>query len=363
MLTGVTTDPHGETVSSITYNGTNLSLVGTQDTANHARVEIWSLVAPDTGTHDVVVTMAGTGYNGVTVRVMTFTEIEQAAPVLNFSGASGTSTTASTTVTSATDDLIFGVVSSKTGTSVTPGAGQTEYWDVAADESNSSGTIETGAASVTTSRTVDNDIWAVAAGSIQAAPASPVITASQTVHMDADGQIDHIKVTMDENLDDDFSGLTMSVSGYTVTGYSTGSANDNIFYIDLTESGSADTGVNVSGNGGTTAFSTATETASLTVTIASAHTSPADTEHLSQHDDQAWQTDQVVVGSTAVVTTSVSVGYVMWLLRGGSLLTTFLSSLPAWQDFDPLAVLESFDENGDQDTDDESLELFFVSGT
>gem|GEM_PF-3355613 len=63
--------------------------------------------------------------------------------------------------------------------------------------------------------------------------------------------------------------------------------------------------------------------------------------------------ENVVVGSSAVVSTGVSVGYVMWLLRGGSLLTTFLSSLPAWQAFDPLAVLESFEEN--EDGDQESL--------
>ena len=37
------------------------------------------------------------------------------------------------------------------------------------------------------------------------------------------------------------SGLTVSVDGYTVTGYSSDTANDNIFYVDLTQSGSADT--------------------------------------------------------------------------------------------------------------------------
>ena len=64
--------------------------------------------------------------------------------------------------------------------------------------------------------------------------------------------------------------------------------------------------------------------------------------------------DKVVVGSTAAVSTSVSVGYAVWLLRGGSLLTTFLSSMPAWQSFDPLPVLDSFEKEDDSD-DDESL--------
>lgn len=57
----------------------------------------------------------------------------------------------------------------------------------------------------------------------------------------------------------------------------------------------------------------------------------------------------------AAISTSVSVGYVVWLLRGGSLVASFLTSLPAWQSFDPLPVLEQFDSNGEDD-DEESLE-------
>ncbi|MCB0909939.1 MAG: cadherin domain-containing protein, partial [Nocardioidaceae bacterium] len=54
--------------------------------------------------------------------------------------------------------------------------------------------------------------------------------------------------------------------------------------------------------------------------------------------------DKVVVGSTAVVSTSLSVGYVIWILRGGSLLTAFVSAMPAWQAFDPLPILQSFEK-------------------
>ena len=54
--------------------------------------------------------------------------------------------------------------------------------------------------------------------------------------------------------------------------------------------------------------------------------------------------DKVVVGSSAIATTSLSVGYVIWMLRGGSLLASFVSSLPAWSSFDLLPVLEKFDE-------------------
>ena len=60
---------------------------------------------------------------------------------------------------------------------------------------------------------------------------------------------------------------------------------------------------------------------------------------------------KVAVGSAAVVTTSLSVGYVIWILRGGSLLTTFMSAMPAWQAFDPLPVLQSFHKAVEEDDD------------
>ena len=61
--------------------------------------------------------------------------------------------------------------------------------------------------------------------------------------------------------------------------------------------------------------------------------------------------DKVVVGSTAVVSTSLSVGYVIWIFRGGSLLTAFMSTLPTWSSFDPLPVLQSFEKQNDDEDD------------
>lgn len=49
--------------------------------------------------------------------------------------------------------------------------------------------------------------------------------------------------------------------------------------------------------------------------------------------------DRTVVGSTIVASTGLSIGYVMWLVRGGALLSSVLSSLPAWRLADPLPVL------------------------
>ncbi len=64
--------------------------------------------------------------------------------------------------------------------------------------------------------------------------------------------------------------------------------------------------------------------------------------------------NKIVVGSTVSVTTGVSIGYVLWLIRGSVLLSTVLSSLPAWRLIDPLPVLSGM--LNEEDEDGESLE-------
>jgi len=54
--------------------------------------------------------------------------------------------------------------------------------------------------------------------------------------------------------------------------------------------------------------------------------------------------------SSIVITGGMSVGYVMWLLRGGLLLGSMLSSLPAWQAVDPLPILARGRRAEDEDT-------------
>jgi hypothetical protein len=64
--------------------------------------------------------------------------------------------------------------------------------------------------------------------------------------------------------------------------------------------------------------------------------------------------EQMLVASSVAVGGSLSVGYVVWLLRGGLLLSSLLSSLPAWQSIDPMPVLArggDADEEADDDLD------------
>jgi hypothetical protein len=73
-------------------------------------------------------------------------------------------------------------------------------------------------------------------------------------------------------------------------------------------------------------------------------------------------TQKLVVGTTAVTLSGLAVGYVAWALRVGYFVTSMLSSLPAWTYFDPVPILDSFEDSetsGKQpgnDEDDETLE-------
>jgi hypothetical protein len=65
--------------------------------------------------------------------------------------------------------------------------------------------------------------------------------------------------------------------------------------------------------------------------------------------------DALIVATTAAASLGLSVGYVLWLLRGGVLISSMLSSLPAWRMVDPLPILGRLDDD-DEDADDDSIE-------
>jgi len=57
--------------------------------------------------------------------------------------------------------------------------------------------------------------------------------------------------------------------------------------------------------------------------------------------------------SAIAATTGLSVGYVLWLTRGGLLMASLLSSLPAWRLIDPIPILASLDLGDDEAGEDE----------
>jgi hypothetical protein len=87
-----------------------------------------------------------------------------------------------------------------------------------------------------------------------------------------------------------------------------------------------------------------------------------------QQSDQLWQdldefqetlkTDlqfsNVAIGSVETIVSGFTVGYVLWAVRSGLLLSSVLASLPAWTMFDPLVIV-SGGGPGDEE-EEESLE-------
>jgi VCBS repeat-containing protein len=76
---------------------------------------------------------------------------------------------------------------------------------------------------------------------------------------------------------------------------------------------------------------------------------------LKNEADKENRMEKAVVGSAIAASTGLSVGYVVWLLRSGMLLSSLLSSMPAWQLADPLPIL-SGRRDDDEGEEEDSLE-------
>ncbi|MEO1524421.1 MAG: DUF4347 domain-containing protein [Planctomycetota bacterium] len=60
---------------------------------------------------------------------------------------------------------------------------------------------------------------------------------------------------------------------------------------------------------------------------------------------------------TAAATSAISVGYVIWLLKGGHVLAGLLAQVPAWRLIDPIPILAHLDEEDDNAEDDSLQDL------
>jgi hypothetical protein len=175
MLVGVSTVNNSlEVVSSVTYNGVALQLVGADDRDDDARIEIWKLVAPPTGTHNVVVTFdANLDREGI-AGVMTFTGVDPNNPLGAFVSEDEDTLSqldpAEVDVPSATNNIVFAVAACETCNSLT--SSNTARWEI---EPNSytvgAGATAAGAASVNMSWTLGAaDHWVAGGVSVRGLP-------------------------------------------------------------------------------------------------------------------------------------------------------------------------------------------------
>ena len=171
-------DPPGEAVSSITWSGTNLELVGSRITTDtdDGRIEIWKLLAPATGTGNVVINFNRAITQEAVAGVVTFTGVDQADPLGNFASNAGDDTTSATVnIPSASGDTVFGVICAEYEP-LTASSGQTEHWNASVSGTHAAGgTAVAASSSATMSWSLNpgtSNHWAIGGVSIKTKSAS-----------------------------------------------------------------------------------------------------------------------------------------------------------------------------------------------
>lgn len=120
----------GQTVSGVTYNGTAMSkLDGSSsamvaDSGGSVRTELWTLKAPSSGAHNVVISLAGGGASFFAV-ASSWTGVDQTTPLGTAAKTTVASGDISVSPSSATGDVVVDAVTENGVTIPTPGAGQT----------------------------------------------------------------------------------------------------------------------------------------------------------------------------------------------------------------------------------------------
>jgi hypothetical protein len=93
------------TIGSMTYNGTSMTLLGSV-TSSNGTTYFYGLVAPASGTHNIVETTSSGSPNLIYVVASSWYNVDQATPVGTFTSSTGTSTTASLTASTQPNQVV-----------------------------------------------------------------------------------------------------------------------------------------------------------------------------------------------------------------------------------------------------------------
>ncbi|MGH7701794.1 MAG: hypothetical protein ACREMO_01780, partial [Gemmatimonadales bacterium] len=195
----------GEFVDSITYNGVNLTFVDgiSYVTNTSIRGEMWQLVAPATGPHNIIVTInpnGGSGAQAIAGGAQSFTGVHQTTPLGTPATAQNENTTSTVVVSSAAGEVVVDIVAQKqnsSGGTMSADAPQVERWNqittkgtISANARSGGSTKVPGAASVTMSWTVTSIVrWAIVGVSLKPANATAVKLASFTAAQHGGGRV------------------------------------------------------------------------------------------------------------------------------------------------------------------------------
>ena len=157
------------TITGVTWNGTAMFEEG--EAGTDGRTAIYSLANATPGTGSVVVTKSGTleaGVDGISVDFIPLAGTDTADLMSDF--ASSANVLPSVNVLNVvTGDIVYDVVEAKGGAAWTPGAGQTEDFDITQSSSQAAGSRETGSGTITMSWTGNSAECSQSAGRIRCA--------------------------------------------------------------------------------------------------------------------------------------------------------------------------------------------------
>ncbi len=185
MLVGVS--QKNKNITSLTYGGIALTLVGENVSSTNARMHIYKLINPPSGTANVVVNLDAAPDRGIVIGVTTFTGVDQVTPLGTFSSAVGNSVAATTTVNAANGEMVFDVATYRV-TTMGANAGQTERYNINSGNEITGGASTTaGASSVSMSwNGAASQNWAIGAVSVKPASGINTLTFTQVPALCAD---------------------------------------------------------------------------------------------------------------------------------------------------------------------------------
>lgn len=163
-----------DTISGVTYNAIGMASIpgSLADTGNYS-AEGFSLIAPDSGSNNVVITATAT-MTELSGGAVSFTDANQSAMVGTAATGSGTSTTPTVNVSSAAGEIVVDTLAIVHDGTLTVDASQTQRWNaIAGGFTKYAGSTETGAPTTTMSwGNSTSQAWAISAVPIKEAPAS-----------------------------------------------------------------------------------------------------------------------------------------------------------------------------------------------
>jgi hypothetical protein len=178
LLVGVSVGKNGDAglTAVATYNGTAMTLLKTVHTNNQTAgfLDVFGLVNPATGTHNVVVTETGGTASEITGGSESFSGAAATGTFGTAASAVGSSATASVTAGSTSGNIVAGFVAN--GSQVTSATSPSISRDIANQDNNTGAGNSAGATSLSTGSnvtmawTVVNDWWAAVAVEVKTSP-------------------------------------------------------------------------------------------------------------------------------------------------------------------------------------------------